>query len=318
MTDTGPLLAGVELGGTKCVCILGSGADDIRAQVRIPTGEREETLAEIAAVLDGWQLAHGPLAALGIASFGPLDLRPGSKTYGHITLTVKRGWNATDIVGRLRRGGSMPVGFNTDVNGAALAERRWGAARGLSDFAYVTVGTGVGVGLVVGGRTVFGVNHSELGHVRIVRVPGDDWPGVCAFHGACVEGLASGPAIAARAGRTATDIAVDDPVWDLAAHALGQLLHTLVLATAPQRILIGGGVIEARPELLMQVRRKLEQSLNGYLALEELAGRPDTFIVPPGLGALAGPLGALALAADAHAAATPARTAMAPARAAAT
>jgi fructokinase len=301
MSGNKPLLGGVELGGTKCVCILGTGPDDVRAQVRVPTGEREQTLKTIAAVLDSWQSAHGPLAALGIASFGPLDFRHGSTTYGHITATAKRGWTATDVVGRLRRSGSVPVGLNTDVNGAALAEGRWGAARGLTDFAYVTVGTGVGVGLVVAGKTVFGCNHTELGHLRVVRVPDDDWPGACEFHGACVEGLASGAAIAARANCPATSIAADDPVWGLAAHALAQLVHAIVLATAPQRILLGGGVINGRPELLIQIRRKVTESLNGYLALDELARGLDQFIAPPGLGALAGPLGALALAADAYA-----------------
>jgi fructokinase len=306
MSSGMPLLGGVELGGTKCVCILGTGPDDIRAQVRVPTGERQATLREIVAVFDGWESVHGPLAALGIASFGPLDLRLDSRTYGYITVTAKRGWSATDIVGRLRRGGAVPVGFNTDVNGAALAERRWGAARGLTDFAYVTVGTGVGVGLVVAGRTVFGCHHTELGHLRVVRVPGDDWPGACEFHGACVEGLASGPAIAARAARPAADLPAGDPAWGFAAHALAQLAHALVLATGPQRILMGGGVVEAHPELLIQVRERLKQSLNGYLALEELTEGLDRFLVPPGRGALAGPLGALALAADAHSAAAPA------------
>ena len=203
-----------------------------------------------------------------------------------------------DVARRLAKLFPVPVGFDTDVNGAALAEGRWGAAKHLADFAYVTVGTGVGVGLVVDGRPAYGFSHSELGHIRIARKAGDLWQGACTFHGDCVEGLASGVAIAARAGLPASQIPRDSPVWELVAHALAQLLHTIVLATAPRRILIGGGVAHGRPELLRLVRRQLVESLNGYLKLEELAGGIDGYAVAPGLGSLAGPLGALALAAD--------------------
>jgi len=296
-----PLLAGVELGGTKCVCILGSGPGEIREQLAVHTGERDSTLARINSILDGWRERHGPFAALGLASFGPLDLRHGSKTFGHITSTVKPGWEGTDVCGRLGGHRGLPIRINTDVNGAALAEGRWGAARGLDDFAYITVGTGIGVGLIVGGRTVFGCNHTELGHIRVARLPGDTWPGICQFHGDCLEGLASGPAIGARAGMSGSAIPADDPVWEPVTAALGQLLHTLVLATAPRRILVGGGVVVARPELMARLRAQLVKSLNGYLDLDDLTGGVTDFVVPPGLGALAGPLGALALAADAAA-----------------
>jgi fructokinase len=309
MSDTKPLLAGVELGGTKCVCILGSGPDDIREQATIRTGERDTTLGEINSMLDGWCRTYRTFDALGLASFGPLDLRPGSRTFGHITSTIKPGWEGTDVVGRIGGHRKMPVRINTDVNGAAIAEGRWGAARGLDDFAYITVGTGVGVGLIVGGRTVFGCNHTELGHIRIARLAGDSWPGICQFHGDCVEGLASGPAISARAGMPAAEIAADSPIWEPVAHALAQLLDTLLLATAPCRILIGGGVMERRPELLARVRRHLVTSLNGYLNLDDVTGGVDRYAVPPGLGALAGPLGSIALAADALDASSPAKAA---------
>jgi fructokinase len=295
-----PLLAGVELGGSKCVCILGTAPADIRAQVRVPTTDSSTTLARITEVLDSWQHTATPPEAIGIASFGPLDLRPGSGTFGHIVSSVKPGWDGAAVFGRLSQGRGIPVGIDTDVNGAALAEGRWGAARGLEDFAYVTVGTGIGVGLIVAGETVFGCNHSELGHVRIARHAGDAWPGHCAFHGDCVEGLASGPAITARTGIAADRIAADSPVWELVAHALAQLTHILVLATAPRRILIGGGVLEGHPELLARMRKHLLTSLNGYLRIEELDRGAEEYIAPPGLGTLAGPLGALALAADAH------------------
>lgn len=299
-----PVLAGVELGGTKCVCIIGSGPGDIRDRISIPTGRRDSTLARINSVLDEWQTTHGPIEALGLASFGPLDLRRDSRRFGHITSTVKPGWEGTDVIGRLGTPRGIPVGINTDVNGAALAEGRWGAARGLDEFAYITVGTGVGVGLIADGRPVFGCNHPELGHIRIARLAGDNWPGICQFHGDCVEGLASGPAIGARAGVPGSQVAADSPVWGPVTHALAQLLQTILLATAPKRILMGGGVVERRPELLAQVRDQFVKSLNGYLDLEDLTGGIDRYLLPPGLGSLAGPLGSLALAADAYSAAT--------------
>jgi len=177
MTRSPPLLAGVELGGSKCVCILATAPDDIRAQVRVSTSDGAATLDRIAEVLDSWQQSATPPEAIGIACFGPLDLRTGSGSFGHVVSTVKPGWDGADVFGRLSRRRGLPVGIDTDVNGAALAEGRWGAARGLQDFAYVTVGTGIGVGLIVAGETVFGCNHSELGHVRIPRHSGDAWPG---------------------------------------------------------------------------------------------------------------------------------------------
>ena len=217
----------------------------------MPTGDDSAaTLARIERILRDAIAAHGPIRALGIASFGPVDLTRGSATYGFITSTPKPGWRNTQVVGRLAQALDVPVGFDTDVNGAALAEGRWGAARGLEDFAYVTVGTGVGVGLVVGGRLVHGFGHPDSVTSASPRKFGDDWPGSCSFHGDCVEGLASGVAIGARAGMAAHEVPEDDPAWEFAAHALSQLMHTLVLATAPRRILVGGGVIEARPALL--------------------------------------------------------------------
>jgi fructokinase len=294
------LLAGVELGGTKCVCILGSGPDDVRAQERLPTGEREETLRQIEAVLERWRAQHG-LAALGIASFGPVELRPGTPAYGFITSTTKAGWRNTDVAQRLGRRLGIPVGFDTDVNGAAIAEGRWGAAKGLEDFAYVTVGTGIGVGTIVHGRPVFGMNHTELGHIRVVRKPGDKFPGICAFHGDCIEGLASGPAIEARVGMPASQIPPDHPAWDFVAHGLGQLMHTMVLTTAPARIFLGGGVLSGQVHLFERIRQELKRSLNGYVEAPELEQGLSQFIVPPGLGTMAGPLGALALAATAAA-----------------
>ncbi|WP_380787291.1 ROK family protein [Sphingomonas sp. R86521] len=288
MTEA-PLIAGIELGGTKIICILARGPDDIEETVRIPTTRPDETMAAIEAVLDRWS----GFLAIGIGSFGPVSIDRHSRDYGHITSTPKPGWAGTDIAGRLQRRYGVPAGFHSDVVGAALAEARWGAAKGLADIAYVTVGTGVGAGMIAGGRPVDGLTHSELGHIRPVRFPGDDWIGHCPFHGACVEGLAAGPAIAARIGQPAHEAPADHPVWDCVAHALGQLLHTLVLTGIPRRIVMGGGVMDAS-HLFPRVRAAMTRSLNGYIALPEV-GLTDSFIVPPSLGGNAGPLGAIVL-----------------------
>jgi fructokinase len=301
MSPSAKLLAGVELGGTKCVCILGSGPDDVRAIERLPTLlEREDTLRQIEGVLERWRQQFGPMRALGIASFGPVDLRADSPTFGYITSTSKPGWRHTDVAQRLGKRLGLPVGFDTDVNGAALAEGRWGAGRGLDNFAYVTVGTGIGVGSIVRGRSIFGINHTELGHIRVVRKPGDTFPGMCPYHGDCIEGLASGPAIEKRAGKPAAQIAPDDPLWDYVVHDIAQLLHTMVLTTAPQRIFLGGGVMSGQAHLFERIQQELKRSLNGYVEAPELEHDLARFIVPPGLGAMAGPLGALAVAADAE------------------
>ena len=300
MSPAAPLFAGVELGGTKCICCIGSGPDDMRDQWIVATGDEPTVvLQRTVGQLQAWRERHGPFAGLGIASFGPLDLDPGSPRYGFITTTAKPGWQHTDVVGPLSRALGIPTGFDTDVNGAALAEGRWGAATGLHDFAYVTVGTGVGAGLVSNGRVIHGFGHPELGHLRIAQAPGDDWPGACIRHGTCVEGLASGTAIAARAGMAANAIPADSPVWEPVAHALAQLLQALVLGTAPRRIMLGGGVMQARPALLPRARTLLRESLAGYLELDRLVGPLEDYIVAPALGALAGPLGSLALAAAA-------------------
>jgi fructokinase len=292
MTEA-PLVAGIELGGTKCICILARGPDQIEETVRIPTTRPEETLAAIEAVLDGWS----GFVAIGIASFGPVSIDRHAGDYGHITSTPKPGWAGTDIAGRLHRRYGVPTGFHTDVVGAALAEARWGAATGLPDIAYVTVGTGVGVGMIANHRPIDGLTHSELGHIRPVRFRGDDWVGNCPFHGACLEGLVSGPAIAARIGKPADQAPAEDSVWDGVADALGQLCHTLVLTGIPRRIVMGGGVMGAT-HLFPRVRAAMTRSLGGYITLPEVA-LTDTFIVPPALGNNAGPLGAIVLGAQA-------------------
>jgi fructokinase len=300
MTHTDPLLCGVELGGTKCVCMVGTGPDDVRERLTLRTEiDAAETLRRIEGILRSWKTRHGAFGGIGLACFGPLELRPESPNFGKIGRTPKEGWENIDVAGFFASRFAEPVGITTDVIGAALAEGRWGAGRGLTDYAYVTVGTGVGVGLVAAGRPLFGWHHPELGHIRVARAPGDDWPGYCRFHGACVEGLASGPAIEARTGAPPASLPVDSPVWDTVAYALAQLAHNLVLTLAPQRILIGGRVASEQTHLFPRIRQHLRRSINNYVDIEHAAGRLEEYIVPPGLGALAGPLGGLAVAATA-------------------
>lgn len=297
------MFAGIELGGTKCICLLASAPDDIREAVRIETTTPVETLAAIQAVLSRWHVSDG-YAAIGVASFGPLELDPRSARYGCIVNTSKPAWSGTDVLAPLREFG-LPIGFDTDVNGAALAEGRWGGARGLDSYAYITVGTGVGVGSVVRGRTVRGLGHSEAGHLRIPRLAGQTWPGVCPYHGDCVEGLASGPAIQMKSGRPGDQLDPSDPAWDEVVHALGALLHNLVLTAAPQRILLGGGVMSGQPFLIPRLRAALAESLHGYGAAPAIAEAGVAFLTAPALGDRAGPLGAIALAQDAMLAAPP-------------
>lgn len=286
-----PLVAGVELGGTKCVAMLASGPGRILARETVPTTVPDVCLPALRSILDGWQRTH-VLAALGIASFGPLRLDPVAADFGHILATNKPGWVGADVTGTLGGGFDGPVAIDTDVNGAALAERCWGAARGLDDFAYVTVGTGVGVGLIVHGRPTRGIGHSEMGHLRVPRLAGDTLPTGCRFHDDCVEGLASGSGIAAALnGRPIEALAPDDPLWDRVVAAVAALCHAIACSTGPHRIAIGGGVFEKQPGLLARVEPALRHSINGYLALP-----PAPYIVAPELGGLAGPLGPIAMA----------------------
>jgi fructokinase len=289
MTSIAPLIAGIELGGTKCIALLGTGPDDVRAQRTVPTTDPETTLTAIEAALDAWTFD-----AIGVASFGPLQLDPAAADFGAVTATTKPGWTGTELVRWLERRYRRPIGFQTDVTGAALAEARWGAAQGLTTHAYITIGTGVGVGLIAGGQPVQGAAHGEAGHMRVPRAPGDDFAGWCRFHGDCVEGLISGPALAERFGCPGDRLPQDGPQWELFVHDLGGLLHNLVTVAAPERIAIGGGVIAARAHLFPRLRARLADSLGGY---GSLAGYTDTLearLGPPGLGTMAGPLGALA------------------------
>jgi fructokinase len=293
--DQQAVIAGVELGGTKCVCALADPAGRILDQVSIPTSSPGPTIDAILSQLDQWWRQRR-FSSLGIASFGPLELDPQVTGYGSITTTTKPGWPGTAVAGPLAARFDVPVAFDTDVNGAALAEGRWGAARGLDDYAYITVGTGVGVGLIVNGAPTRGLGHCELGHMVVARRAGDAWPGVCTFHDGCVEGLASGTAINARLGAARAESAgLDHPVWDGVVDALAHLAHVLVLAAGPRRIIVGGGVGSGQPHLLPRIEARLREILGGYVPVPAPdAARP--YVCSPDLGTSAGPLGPIALA----------------------
>ena len=296
MTES-PLIAGVELGGTKVVCLLARGPGDVVEQTRIDTTTVDATLAAVAGWLAEMRRRHG-FEAIGLGSFGPLELDPASPNHGRVVKTPKPGWEGADLL-TMARAFDVPVGLDTDVNGAALAEGRWGAARGLSNCAYITVGTGVGVGAITAGRPIRGLGHCEAGHLRVSRRADDAFPGVCPFHGDCVEGLASGPAIAARAGAPAQTLAPDHPAWDGAVQALTGLCHNLIFTVSPQRILVGGGVGLGQPHLLPRLRRAVTDSLGGYAVADRIGRDIDAYLVHPALGGRAGPLGAVALGLDA-------------------
>ena len=272
------VFGGIEAGGSKWNCAVGTGPDDLRAVSTIATATPDETIGEAVGFFD----REGPVDAIGIGSFGPVDL-----ARGVITTTPKPGWAHTDVSGEIGRRLGVPVVFDTDVNAAALGEHRWGALQGLDVCCYVTVGTGIGGGILVGGTPVHGLQHPEVGHLRIPHDRGEDpFPGVCPFHGDCWEGLASGPAMEARWGRPADEVA-DDAPWALEARYLALGVLALMAVVSPQRIVVGGGVLNRRG-LLELVQRQLDQLVSGYVAVPEL--------VPPALGARAGVLGALALA----------------------
>lgn len=285
----------VEIGGTKVICLVGSGPEHVVAQLRLPTGEPAGTLAAVLGFFHQQVAAGGPLAAVGIASFGPLELRRSHPMYGYITATPKPNWSGVDVVGPTRQALGVPVGFDTDVNSAALAEGRWGAARGLDTFVYLTVGTGIGAGAIVGRQPLRGLGHPEMGHLSVPRSPGDDFAGCCPFHGDCLEGMASGTALASRWGDPAEQLDGDRlrAAIQLEAGYLAAGLRNIVYAIAPQRIVIGGG-LTGLPGLFPLVRSGLSAALAEYPGLPEHAA--DDFVVPAALGSLAGPAGALILA----------------------
>ncbi|WP_305097180.1 ROK family protein [Croceibacterium aestuarii] len=286
-------LAGIELGGTKAIAVLSDG-EQITARHAIPTGAPDETLGALNGFLREWD-AERSLAGIGIASFGPVALARNSADFGHILKTPKPGWSGVGVVRLLLEGMERPFRLDTDVNAAALAEHRLGAARGCDSVCYVTIGTGVGGGLLVGGEPVHGAMHPELGHLSLRRVVGDDFPGTCGFHGDCIEGLVSGPALAARFGMPAEAIADDHPGWGKVAGDLGQLAAAILLTTSAERIVLGGSVALGRPFLLPLLRAEAVRALGRYLPHVD-AETIGEIVVLAALGDRAGPMGAIELA----------------------
>lgn len=284
----------MEAGGTKVVCAVGSGLNDLE-ETRFATTSPEQTIREAVSFFMAAQERRGSIRAIGIGTFGPADIDAASATFGFIKNTPKANWSNTDLASPLRSAlGDIPLAFETDVNAAAWGERKWGAARDLDDFVYITVGTGIGGGAVSGGKILHGKGHPEMGHLRVPHDREiDPFNGACPFHGNCLEGLASGSALEQRWQCDPRELKEEHPGWDLQARYLADALANLSLTLSPGRFILGGGVME-QSHLFRKIRQHLSQRLAGYLKLPEL----EEFIMPPGLGAQAGVLGALALAQD--------------------
>ena len=294
--NPGPLFGGIEGGGTKFVCAVGTGQGEILAETRFPTTTPDETLARAVDFFKEQTRSLGPLAAIGVASFGPLDPRSASDKFGRILQTPKPGWTNADIVGPLRAAFDVPIAFDTDVNGAALGEWRWGAAQGLDTFIYLTIGTGIGGGGLINGKLMHGLLHPEMGHIPLPRNPAlDPFEGSCPFHGDCFEGLASGPAMEKRWGVKAETLPPEHPAWDLEAGYIALALRSFICTLSPQRIILGGGVTQ-QPHLMPLIRLKTQATLNAYVQSPSILENIDTYIVAPALGGRAGALGAIALA----------------------
>jgi fructokinase len=287
------VFGGIETGGSKWECAVGTGPADVRAAATFPTTTPDETIGLAAAFL----LEHGPVDAIGIGSFGPIDPRLSSPTWGRITTTPKPGWAQTDVAGEIGKRLGVPIAFDTDVNAAAFGEHHWGAAVGLDTFCYITVGTGIGGGAMVNGKRLHGLLHPEFGHLRIPHDrEADPFPGACPYHGDCWEGLAAGPALAARWGAPPEELD-DARVWELEARYLALGLVSVISVLSPQRIILGGGIMQT-DGLLPLVRREVRELVAGYIDAAALDGEIDGYLVAPALGRRAGVLGAIALAAE--------------------
>lgn len=286
---------GIEAGGTKFICAVGSGPETMHDIVRIDTTTPSETFAQVLAYFQEQKCGYS-LKAVGIGSFGPVDLDRGSPTYGYITSTPKPHWANTDFAAAIERELKVPVAFDTDVNAAALGEYKWGAARECDNFFYLTVGTGIGGGAMINGQLVHGLSHPEMGHVRIPHDPNQDpFAGLCPYHGNCLEGLASGVAIEKRWNQSAQDLPPDHPAWELESHYLALALVNYFYTLSPQRIIMGGGVMEQK-QVLPLVRRKFRDFLNNYGGVQSIRHNFEEFVVSPELKNEAGILGAIALA----------------------
>ncbi len=286
------LYGALEAGGTKMVCAIGDESGKIFEQVSIPTKTPEETMPAIIDYFKGKEIK-----ALGIGCFGPIGVDKNSSDYGHILKTPKLPWIDFDMVGTMEKALGIPVGFDTDVDGSLLGEVTFGAAKGLTDVLYITIGTGVGGGILSGGKVVHGMMHPELGHMRLAKHESDTYEGKCPYHGTCFEGLAAGPAIEGRWGKPAKELVDRDEVWELESFYIAQALANLMLIISPQRIILGGGVMH-QEQLFPLIRRKVIENLNGYLSSDKLEDM-DNYIVPAGCHDDQGIMGAIRLAMDA-------------------
>lgn len=288
------VFAGLDAGGTEFKCVVGRDPDTIMARTKVAVQKPADTLAECVAFFKQASRQFGPLQTLGIGSFGPVDLHRSSANYGRVTSTPKPYWQNTDIVGYFERALAVAINFDTDVNAALLGEQTWGAALGLHSAVYATVGTGIGAGAAVDGRLLHGAMHLEVGHMRIPKAANDTFAGCCPYHGDCLEGLASGPAISRRWSQNAANLPDDHPAWALQAHYLALMCVNFALTYSPQRIILGGGVMQ-RAGLLTQVQTAYRERMAGYLGSAHEAA-VDEFIVGAELGQEAGAMGALVLA----------------------
>jgi fructokinase len=284
------LLGAIEAGGTKFVCAIGKENGEILKRVSFPTTTPEETMEKVVGFFKDKEME-----ALGVGSFGPVDLDKSSKTYGYITSTPKKGWTNYNILGELKKHFDLPINFDTDVNGAALGEAKWGAGKRLDSVLYLTVGTGIGGGIYSGGRLIHGMTHPETGHILVRRQEGDNYPGKCPYHGDCLEGMASGPAIEERWGVKAYELEKNHKAWELEGYYLAQGLVNYILIVSPKKIILGGGVMK-QEQLFPLIRKKVVEMLNGYVAHKNILENIDEYIVPPKLGDNAGICGSLALA----------------------
>lgn len=289
------LYGGIEAGGTKFVCVVARGPGHIVEEVRFSTTTPEETLGKAIQFFQPF-VSSGKVSSIGVACFGPLDLNPKSSTYGFIAATPKPHWSNTDVRGTLQRGLNVPITIDTDVNGAGLGESVWGASKGFDPSLYLTIGTGIGGGYIKDGKPLLGLLTPEMGHLRIPHSRElDPFDGNCPFHGDCLEGLASGPAIEKRLGLTGANVPENDPFWDIEADYIASALMNYILVLSPKKIILGGGVMQ-REFLFPKVRRKVRELLNGYVAHKSVLKQIDNYIVPPRLGNQSGSLGAIALA----------------------
>lgn len=286
---------GIEAGGTKFVCVVGTGPDDMRAETVFSTTTPDETIDQAINFFNGYSGTDLP-SAIGIASFGPLNLDSKSPEYGYITSTPKPGWENTDILGMVKSALDLPVAIDTDVNGAALAEYLWGAGRGVENLIYITIGTGIGGGGMVNGGRLHGLVHPEMGHIRIPHDhKKDPFDGCCPYHEDCLEGLASGKAVELRWGKPAEELPEDHPAWELEAHYLALGISNLICTLSPGRIITGGGLMK-NPSLLPKMREKIREYLNGYIDSPSITEDIKNYLVIPELGDYSGVLGAIALA----------------------